>query len=81
MRLLDRHTPPLQSNGALQTVRQVLGEAQNLNNPVVAATAAMVVGIGIGFAVSSLLASKDDEIRRLRADADELKQRIEKLGT
>jgi uncharacterized membrane-anchored protein YhcB (DUF1043 family) len=61
-------------------MRQMLGEVPNLNNPVVAATAALVVGIGIGFALSSLLASKDDEIRRLRADADDLKQRIERLS-
>ena len=80
MRLLDRQTVP-QNNGTLQTMRQVLGEAQNLNNPVVAATAAMIVGLGIGFVLSLLLASKDDEIRRLRADADDLKQRIEKLGS
>ena len=79
MRLLDRQPTP-QSEGALQTARQMLGEVQNLNNPVVAATAAMIVGIGIGFALSSLLASKDDEIKRLRADADDLKQRIEKLS-
>jgi hypothetical protein len=70
MRLLDRLATP-QSEGALQTMRQILGDVQNLNNPVVAATAAMIVGIGIGFAVSSLLASKDD---------DDLKQRIEKLS-
>ena len=79
MRLIDRRATP-QSEGALQTMRQVLSEVQNFNNPVVAATAAMIVGIGIGFALSALLATKDDEIRRLRADADELKRRIETLG-
>jgi len=80
MRLLDRQTTP-QNEGTLQTVRQVLGEVQNLSNPVVAATAAMFVGIGIGFVLSLLLASKDDEIRRLRADADDLRQRIERLSS
>jgi hypothetical protein len=77
MRLFDRLAP--QNEGALQTVRQMLPEVQNLNNPIVAATTAMIVGIAIGYALSSLLASEDDEIRRLRADADDLKQRIDKL--
>jgi enoyl-CoA hydratase/carnithine racemase len=78
MRLIDRHATP-QSEGAVQTMRQVLSEVHDSNNPVVAATAAMIVGIGIGFALSSLLATKDDEIKRLRADADDLKRRIETL--
>ena len=38
------------------------------------------MGVGIGFALSTLLSSKDEEITRLRADADDLKQRVEKLG-
>jgi hypothetical protein len=75
---------PLQSReqgeGAVQLARDILNEAYNLNNPIVAATAAIIVGVGIGFALSALLAGKDDEIRRLRADADDLKQRIEKLS-
>jgi uncharacterized membrane-anchored protein YhcB (DUF1043 family) len=62
-------------------MRQMLSEVQNINNPVVAATGAMIVGIALGFALSSLLVSKDDEIKQLRADADDLKQRIEKLSS
>jgi enoyl-CoA hydratase/carnithine racemase len=69
-----------QGEGAIQTARDILNEAYNLNNPIVAAAAAIIVGVGIGFALASLLASKDDEIKRLRADADDLKQRIEKLS-
>ena len=53
--------------------RQMLNEAPNLDNPVVAATAATLVGVGIGFALSTLLSSKEEEITRLRADADNLK--------
>jgi hypothetical protein len=78
MYLRDRLT--VQGNGALQTMRQMLNEAPNLDNPVVAATAATLVGVGIGFPLSTLLSSKDEEITRLRADADDLKQRVEKLG-
>jgi enoyl-CoA hydratase/carnithine racemase len=78
MRLRDRVTP--EGEGALQTMRQMLSEVQNLNNPVVAAAGAVIVGIGIGFALALLVASKDDEIKRLRADADDLKQRIDKLS-
>jgi hypothetical protein len=78
MRLLDRSAP--QNEGALRTVRQMLPEVQSLSDPVVAATAALIAGIAIGFALASLLAGKDDEIKRLRTDADELKQRIEKLA-
>jgi uncharacterized membrane-anchored protein YhcB (DUF1043 family) len=58
----------------------MLPEVQSLSDPVVAATAALIAGIAIGFALASLLAGKDDEIKRLRTDADELKQRIEKLA-
>jgi hypothetical protein len=79
MRLFDQLAP--QSEGALQTMRQMLPEVQNLNNPIVAATAAMIVGMAIGYALPSLLASKDDEIGQLRADADDLKQRIDKLSS
>jgi hypothetical protein len=64
MRLLNRQATP-RSNGALQATRQMLGDVQSLNNPVVTATAAMIVGIGIGYASSSLLASRDSEISRL----------------
>ena len=71
MYLRDRLT--VQGNGAVQTMRQMLNEAPNLDNPVVAATAATLVGVGIGFALSTLLSSKDEEITRLRADADDLK--------
>lgn len=77
MLVVDRLAP--QSDRAIQTVRQILGEASNLNNPVVAGAAAMMVGIGIGFAMSGLLSGEDGEVARLRADADDLKQRIDKL--
>jgi hypothetical protein len=79
MRLQERLAA--QGNRTLQTMRNVLCEVQNLSNPVVAATAAAIVGVAVGFSLSSLLASKDDEIRRLRTDADDLKRRIEKLGS
>jgi enoyl-CoA hydratase/carnithine racemase len=68
-----------QGESAIQAARDILNEPYNLNNPIVAATAAIIVGIGIGLALSALMASKDDEISRLRADADDLKRRIEKL--
>jgi hypothetical protein len=69
-----------QGGSAIQAARDILNEAYNLNNPIVAATAAIIVGVGIGFALSALLASKDDQISRLRADADDLKRRIENLS-
>jgi hypothetical protein len=73
----DRVAP--QGEKLIQITRQALNEAHNFNNPVVASAAALVAGVVIGVACSRLLANEDDEIKRLRAEANDLVRRIESL--
>jgi uncharacterized membrane-anchored protein YhcB (DUF1043 family) len=73
----DRLAP--QGEKVLQMTRQALNEAHNFNNPIVASTAALVAGVFIGVACSRLLASPDDEVKRLRAEANDLVKRIDSL--
>jgi hypothetical protein len=73
----DRLAP--QGEKMLQMTRQTLSEASNLSNPIVASTAALVAGVVIGVACSRLLVSPDDEIQRLRAEANGLLRRIDSL--
>jgi hypothetical protein len=73
----DRLAP--QGEKVFQMTRQALNGAHKFNNPIVAGTAALVAGAIIGAACSRLLASEDSEIKRLRAEANDLIKRIDSL--
>jgi hypothetical protein len=73
----DRLAP--QGEKVVKMTRQALNEVQNFNNPILASTAALIAGVCIGVAWSRLQANHDDDIKRLRSEANDLLKRIDSL--
>ena len=73
----DRLVP--QGEKVFQVARQALNDASDFKNPIVAGTAGLIAGAVISAACLRLLASEDDEIKRLRAEASDLTRRIDSL--